>query len=199
MNHIMLDLETFATSFTAGVVSVGACIFDRDKGIVPDYDDTDLTFHERVDLELTPLDQFGDVDPATVAWWLRQEDEARMSLVEGEKHTLDEVLEKFRRWTWRHFAGKAASYTTKTRLWSNGPTFDEVILRNAHARCGREFPIHHRASRCCRTIHDLATACGWKPPSVECTMKHDALADALWQANGVVGMYRHLRQHPVVD
>ena len=69
--HLMIDLETLATSTDAAVLTIGACKFD------PKGDDRDKatrnmpTFYRRIDLQ-SNLDLGRRVDENTLRWWCDQ-------------------------------------------------------------------------------------------------------------------------------
>lgn len=189
---IMLDLETYGVSNDAAIASIGAVGFRvtvrGDNAALFEADspemllETGQAFHARID-PVTSSSQ-GKVDIATVEWWLQQSDEARASLLEGHRISLGEALGRFSDW---------ASKVRAERIWSNGPTFDETILRSAYLRYGDQFPIHYRGSRCCRTMFEMATKVAqWNPgpPNdiaiISGTLKHNALHDAVRQARSVV-------------
>jgi hypothetical protein len=180
--HVMLDLETFGTSSDAAVMAIGACRFDPREGWIDEEADA---FEARVDLGNTPPAKVGALDPATVEWWLQQDEAARLALLAEPRKSLQASVADFNLWI---------GSVKVTHLWSNGPTFDEVILRAAYRRVGRGFPIHYRASRCCRTLHDLARRAGWKPTdAVDAGLvKHRAMHDAIRQARGACEMYAAL-------
>ncbi len=203
---IMVDIETFSTSQNAAIVSIGAVAFNaggENGELFTNSPDALATlgqgFRVNVDLSKTPPSLRGDIDPATVEWWLQQSDEARGMLVNGganPRRGLGVALGEFAEWVRRQGSHN------KLRLWSNGPTFDEIILRSAFVRFGIDFPVHFRGSRCCRTIYDLATSFGWDPKAAAAAVamggpsdlvKHDALSDAVFQARGVVSMQHFLR------
>lgn len=173
----MLDLETLGTGPTAAIVSVGACAFDLETGVIsPD------TFHQKV--EFTPT--MGTIDPSTVLWWFEQSQEARDALLEGERLPLVDVLRNFRAW---------AQKDKVDGLWSNGPTFDEVIIRNACERMGVYLGISFRQSRCCRTFFMLAR--DYKMPrSAFDGVKHNALDDAINQARAMCEVYGRAMNGP---
>jgi len=139
MRDVMLDLETFGTANDAAIVTIGACIFDADTGEIPDRDDGDRCFHAAIHLD----SMTGSLDPGTVLWWLKQEQARRLLLERIETGAYEEMqaLNLFSAWL-QHRLPSPANYDTRVRLWSNGPTFDEVILRAAYKRYGLRFPIH---------------------------------------------------------
>ena len=198
INFVMLDIETLGTGRNAAIMSIGACLFDPIAGRWPREEDpmseVDATFYQKVDLSQGPQEHVGTIDASTVEWWLKQSREAQGSLVAGPRVAIQEALNLFSLWLSKTFARAHLSrYDTDVRLLSNGPTFDEDILRDAFARCKLKFPLHFKTSRCCRTIFDLACQAGWSPKAFgKNEKKHDALGDAIFQARGVCSMYAHL-------
>lgn len=161
--HCMLDLETLGVSSDAHILSVGAVKFDpTGKGM-------DEVLHLKVDSRPQPG---AVIDASTALWWMRQTDEARSMLTSGERFPILFVLARL-----RDFLQGVEC------LWSNGPTFDEVIIRRAFQRCSLEFPVHFAGSRCFRTIRQVGEARGvlYQPPE----KAHDALEDAIAQARFV--------------
>lgn len=203
---IMLDLETFATGQNAAIVSIGAAAFMGDEegqfnslfNATPELLQRNmLGFHRRIDLARSDTDKRGVISPATVEWWLLQSQEARASLVQAPRVPLGQALVEFQTWIEENFA-----QPKKIRLWSNGPTFDERLIREAFDRYGMTFPLSFRGSRCCRTMIELAELYGWdrsqfKELSSD-ILKHNALHDAVFQARGVVLQRSHLRHRLVV-
>lgn len=147
MHHVMLDLETLGTAADAAILSIGAVRFDPVKGVIDDWD----TFYAVV------RDSEGSSDPDTVLWWLRQSADARAAVADplGDVFVCSEfgVLTLLTQWLGDDPKG--------LQLWSNGPTFDEVILRSAYARAGMDWPFSFRRSRCCRTLRALAELAGF--------------------------------------
>ncbi len=200
---IMVDIETFATDTNAAIVSIGAVAFNAggDNAALWTNSPGQLLvdgqgFRVNVDLGKSDPDKRGNVDPATVEWWLQQSDDARAMLVSGDRLPLGEALQEFGQWL-RMQAVKLPG-PAKLTLWSNGPTFDEMILRAAFGRYGMDFPISFRGSRCCRTMFALATDFGWNGKEAAAAapddiVKHDALSDAVFQARGVASMQHFLR------
>ena len=61
--HLMIDLETLATTPEATVLTIGACKFD------PHGNTIDETLYMRVDID----SQDRDIDPNTLEWWSKQD------------------------------------------------------------------------------------------------------------------------------
>ncbi len=198
---VMLDLETFATGQNAAIVSIGAVAFmaDEDSRFNALFSNTPaglekagLGFHRRINLARSNQHLRGVIDPATVEWWMGQSDEARAALVQEPRVQLGVALSEFSTWIEENFAKPK-----RIRLWSNGPTFDERLIREAFDRYNTAFPLSFRGSRCCRTMIELAEMFGWdrdqfKELSAD-ILKHNALHDAVFQARGVMLQRSYLR------
>lgn len=193
----MVDIETFATGPQAAITAIGAVIFDPfDEQ--PQVDEQDV-FEVRIDLSKSRSP--GVIDPATVDWWLKQNDAARLALIEPVgRVSLETGLQQFVDFVHAKVPGGTfgPGFLKKGTFWSNGPTFDERIMREAFARHGVLFPFHFRNSRCCRTMFDTATQLGWKPGKHETKgglglVAHKAVDDAIYQARGIVSMVTYLK------
>lgn len=183
IREVMLDLETFGTGRDAAIVTIGAVEFGS-SALGPDSE-----FYRRIAFNSPG---FGVTDTATVVWWLKQSEDARTELVSEPRVLLKDALADFASWL-RKIAPDAGDYRTGLRLWSNGPTFDEVILRDAYVRTGLLVPWHFKASRCCRTILGEAQALGFLPRNTTTKgVKHSALDDAHHQAKGVMAIRQFL-------
>jgi hypothetical protein len=175
-NHLMLDLETFGTSRDAAIVSIGAVWFDPFGEGVGQQLDAKIDFASR---------NIGRPDVATVVWWLQQNQEVQTALLSGFRVHLDKALHSFCERV--ELEGQVEGF------WSNGPMFDEALLRSAFERCEIAWPklISFRASRDFRTIVQVGQMFGiQRTPSDQ--IKHDALADAIDQASYVQKVFRRL-------
>lgn len=173
MNY-MVDIETLATSHDAAILSIGACEFDpyMGKGV------SKLFYRNITQLSNKAFGR--KTDPETIEWWLQQSPEAQAKLFTEPRVPLIIALADF-----RDFIGKG-----KPKLWSNGPTFDEDILRNAFKNCDVEFPVHYSGSRCVRTTNALLKHRGIDKPERSGT-HHNALDDAIFQAECVILAFQH--------
>lgn len=176
--HIMVDIETFGTGRDAAIASIGACEFDLEGKI-------GRTFSAVVDLGASKSP--GVLNAATVYWWLQQEEKAaRTALIPDSVSDclpLGQTLRIFSQLLRGDFKADKVE-----GLWSNGPTFDEMILRDAYSRYEMDFPVSFRASRCCRTIF------AQRPESLEKPTRegtyHNALDDAIYQAKSIAQILR---------
>jgi len=172
MNNVMVDIETLATSHNATILSIGAVRFDLETGELGE------EFYINVD---PGSQRWREVDPDTVQWWSEQGPAAQAKLTEEPVVPLRTALIEFKKFL-----------NSKDKLWSNGPTFDEVIIRSAFDQLDGTFPLGYWASRCCRTEFALGQYLGVK--KVKPTVKHDALADAIAQAQTVLNIRAELNR-----
>jgi exodeoxyribonuclease VIII len=187
-NHVMVDLETLGGSPDGRIVSIGAVRFDPHQGwnaaplLSPHATLADRcperTFYRAVECRKS----VGRIDLDTVLWWMEQSEPIRKEALSGTM-SLEDVLNEF-----SIFCDGA------DRLWSNGPTFDETILRSAYRHYGLEFPIHYKGSRCMRTLLALAREFGVEIPVLSNENKHNSLADAVRQAKLVTLVIQELRK-----
>jgi hypothetical protein len=169
MNDLMIDLETLSTHNDAAIISIGACLFDMETGQIGP------TFHTHIELDDSLLR--GHISADTVKWWLKQDDAARNAIASPAK-TVKLASALF----------NLCEFITRNKalnLWSNGATFDLVIIRNALERFGYSIPWQYWQERDTRTLVDIAeriTGINAAKTTEFTGTKHDALADAIHQA-----------------
>jgi hypothetical protein len=181
----MLDLETMGTSHNAVVIAIGACFFDPSHGEIGEQ------FYVSLGDWDTQVKAGCTMDAETVAWWLGAKefspnDEARKALFVDSVETISGLF-KF-----MDFVGNFQD----VKMWGNGVDFDNVILRNLykvmnhsiHGPFGLKAPWLYPNSRCFRTLKnefpvDKPLASG---------VKHNALDDAVYQAQWANKIYRSL-------
>jgi exodeoxyribonuclease VIII len=135
----MVDLETFGTDSNSVIVSISAVVFDRATGEIID------TFEKGLNIK-QQLDNGGVMDADTIMWWLSQSKEAQSELTKLGQTDISLALGEF-----AGFCSKNGVY----KIWGNGATFDNVILRNLYKRCGFEFPTPFWSDRDVRTLVDI--------------------------------------------
>ena len=171
MINVMVDLETMGTSATAPIISIGAVFFDED-GLGKE-------FYAAVSLE-DSVKRGGVIDPSTVIWWMQQEESLLGQFVAEQKLggavKLPTALERFTEFVTSECSDR------ELRVWGNGASFDNVILRNAFEVCGLIEPWRFWNDRCFRTIKSLFGNVPYKQPKVA----HNALSDAVAQAEHMV-------------
>ncbi|MEW6016676.1 MAG: 3'-5' exonuclease [Pseudomonadota bacterium] len=170
---VMVDLETMGTAPGSAIVSIGAIAFDPVAGRFGPclYVPIDLTSNLAAGLT---------EDPVTRAWWARQSAAARAVLTDPERVALPDALAELDAY-WREVCGQ--------EFWAHGPNFDETLLTAAYRAVGRRPPWAFWNTRCTRTIY---AAAGVTPDRAK-GVHHNALQDAMNQAEAVVEAYRVLR------
>lgn len=168
MNNVMIDLETMSTKSDAAIVAIGAVKFDA-NGIK---DKINIV----VDLK-SSVDQFGHLDANTILWWMKQAPAARDILTNTEGLHIIDALNML-----SSFIGK------DDRVWGNGATFDNVVLKSAYDNCSIPVPWKYYNNMCYRTLKNLV-------PDVKLIrsgIHHSALDDAMSQANHLVAIMEQL-------
>lgn len=180
---VMIDLETLGTRPDAAIIQVGAVMFEaRDRGRILN----GKGFNRHVLVQ----DGAGTIDHSTIAFWLQEKSAAKMGRALAERaEPLFAVLSALEQWPGEVVEGM--TWDQVETVWSNGAAFDQPILASAYSKMGRNPPWHYRASRCCRTLFDLAGGA----PTIDWTglTPHDALDDSIGQAMQVQSAMALLR------
>jgi hypothetical protein len=116
-------------------------------------------------------------DEHTVKFWQQQSPEAIGPLLNSQaKVSLQSALSDF-----------AKLVQGNTWLWAKGPDYDCVELAACYRACRMKLPWFYRNTRDVRTIMALADVEPVKPK-----LAHDALSDAIAQAETVTQAYQQL-------
>ena len=176
--QVMLDLETLDTVPGGVILSVGACAFDVENGV--DEEDTFYMVVSRHSSEWAGL----TVNADTLTWWEKQSPEARKVLTEAREggYPLAYVLGCLAGWLQSH---------GNPPVWTNGPGFDEAFLAVAARRIDVPAPIPFRKSRCFRTLRAMFGD-DVVEPMTTVGVHHNALSDAIYQAQYAVSIFRYL-------
>lgn len=172
--HCMIDLETGGTGQDAAILSIGAVKFEATRrGEILD------RFHVKVDLE-SCVAKGMKIEAGSFMWWLDPDRaEARAKILDGERVDIASTLEGFTMWF---------GMGNHTPIWSNGATFDIMIMRHAFKLCGLECPWKFWNERCFRTLKNLAPS-----RAAAASVAHDALDDAIAQAYVVQELNQQLQ------
>ncbi len=163
-DNIMIDIETLGTRPGCTVLSIGAVDFDE-HGV------GERMFYEAICPD--SCSQWGlTIEPRTVMWWLEQNEAARNMLIKTKKTPLDIVLGNF----------KAAFNWKGKRVWCNGASFDFPILTAAFDAVGQSAPWEYWSQTDYRTLKNIVPRDVFEAAKVEAAVAHDALADAMAQA-----------------
>lgn len=168
--HLMVDLETLATTPNATILTIGAVTFNPNNSDIYD------SFYKKIELEsYEGLDSF--IDDGTIEWWSKQDKAVQEEAFdpEGRENILD-VMNDF----YRFCMGSS-------KFWSHGSTFDIIILEHYFRQLNKPYPWKFWEVRDTRTLFDL----GFDPEMPQAN-KHHALEDARRQAIGVQNMFKKL-------
>ena len=181
MLDYMIDLETLSTQQDAAILSIGVCQFDIETGNIGE------TFTRHVALDDNPLR--GHISADTVKWWLKQDESARLAISDSKNtRKLASCL-----FDLREFIPK----NKNLKVWSNGATFDLVIVRHALERHGLFTTWQYWQERDTRTLVDIAerlTSINASKVANFIGVKHDALSDAIHQAGYISHAYNLIKQ-----
>ena len=167
--HLMIDLETLATTPEATVLTIGACKFDPNGNTIDD------TLYMRVEID----SQDRDIDPNTLEWWSKQDKQIQEeAFSDADRIPLQQAMKKL----------YSFGFGTNN-VWSHGSIFDIVILENICRRLQQAVTWKFWQVRDTRTLFDIAN------DDVIVEGKHNALNDALAQAKAVQQSYKKLYGH----
>jgi exodeoxyribonuclease VIII len=168
--HLMVDLETLATSPDAAILTIGAVLFDPYSTRIYD------KLYMRVDLDSTTALGM-KIDDSTIEWWSKQSAAAQEEAFSEENRIpITEAIEKFHKFAWNSEA-----------FWSHGSIFDINILDTYYRALKKAPPWNYWQVRDTRTVFDL----GYDPELPKVTA-HNALEDANAQAIGVQTIMRKI-------
>lgn len=183
MNNLMIDIETLSTRPDAAILSIGAVFFDTESGELGE------TFHCGV--RMKDDDLYGHIDPETVKWWLDRPQDQLDRLITTTDHGLD-IINALGQLT--GFISDYADYTDTLKVWAKSPEFDLTILSSAIRRSGLYVPWEYYNQRDVRTVLDIGENLLDANTKLEFNgEKHDALNDAIHQANQVIEVYTNNR------
>jgi exodeoxyribonuclease VIII len=168
MFDVMLDVESMGTGPDGALLAIGAVFFDENKGVLGD------EFYRTINLA-TAVRDGGETDPATIMWWLGQDDAAR-NAVRFNGYDIVEALTDF-----CAFVNNRVR-TEDARMWGCSPTFDCLKIERALKRCKLPVPWKYFNERCYRTIRERNKS----TLPIERTGLHNALDDAKYQATHLI-------------
>jgi len=153
MNNVMIDLESLGQEPGNVIVTLSAVQFDITTG------DIGKVFHESISIE-DSLKEGLTIDPSTVMWWMTQNENARMQMVETQNNpdSLVEVLNKFATWLNHlpHATVRELYRKSDIVMWGRGPRFDMGLLSYAYKLIGyKKTPWDFRKERCVRTYESI--------------------------------------------
>lgn len=180
MNHLMLDLETMGTKPNAPIVSIGAVFFNPENGQLGKEFYTPVSIESAINAGAVPCGK-------TISWWLLQSLEARSAICTRDALDISEALSEF-----SEFIYEYADDIKSLKVWGNGATFDNVIIRQSYERSELVCPWEYWGDHDVRTMVTLGLNIGFNPKH-EMPFDgdvHNALADAKHQAKYVSAIWQ---------
>ena len=170
----MIDIETLGTAIDTTVLTIGAIKFDLLGNELVDQQFE--SFYVRVDID--SCDRLGlTSSDETLAWWAKQTPEAQdEAFSSGDRVSIEEALQQLHKFCWNC-----------STVWSNGATFDIVILEYIYRKLNKSPPWNYYDIRCVRTLFNMGIN-----PKMPKETAHNALIDSYYQAIGVQNVMREL-------
>ena len=175
MADIMIDIESLDTGPDCVILTIGAVLFDpKGVGII-----------ERLELRPTIEDQTElfnrTINEDTLRWWSTQSEAAQEeALGDRDRVSFSECMDILYKWCWKYNNGK---------VWSNGASFDIVVMESAWRNFKQLPPWNFWNIRDTRTIYDIT---GVKLKADGHVTSHKAVEDAERQAVVVQQAYMKL-------
>ena len=165
---LSIDLETLGTKAGCVITQIGLTAFDAEA------DDNYNTVSTLIHVDPQSALDFGmHVSWSTIAWWLQQNETARVGMATAKGHRLDNAVNDTTEFVKTNCADRV-------RVWGNGATFDVTLLEAAYDLIKWPVPWQFRDVRDIRTIYGLKPCANIERPLA--TVEHDAMADAIAQA-----------------
>jgi hypothetical protein len=178
-DHVMLDIETTDNIHTANIISIGAVRFDKSC--------PDLQQEFYAGLDLQDGASYGLTTGAdTMAWWDKKSPEAREVFNTPGRLDLRTALTSF-----NAFVGQVPN----TKVWGNGVTFDNTIVRNAFKAVQIEPCWNYQNDMCFRTMLR-----NFFIKRINFGVAHNALDDAKSQALTLIRVWELIKNgtHPKI-
>ena len=182
MNNLMIDLETMGKKPDAPIVEIGGVFFDPQTG------ELGAEFYTAVDLA-SDMNLGAKPDGDTIIWWLKQSSEARSAICVDDAQNIASALSEL-----SAFISRNSENPNYMKVWGNGASFDNVILRAAYDRVALTCPWKFWNDCDVRTMVLLGKQMGFDPKRNMPFdgIAHNALADARHQAKYVSAIWQRL-------
>ena len=170
MKSVMLDLETLGTRPGCAILTLGAIKFDPYN-----IDAFGASLYLRFNVD-EQIELGREVQQDTLDWWAKQDAVIREEALGDENRvSLDDATKQLNKFL-----------VGVETIWAQGPVFDIVILENLYRQINKPIPWNYWQIRDSRTlfgVHGDPRVKGRKG-------HHDALADCIYQAQGVQQIYQ---------
>ncbi len=187
-HDVMLDIETLGLENDAVVLSIGAVKFRLDtRDSQRTLDDPSRCFYSILDTD-DQRSRGRTISDSTVEWWATQSRKARSVFFSEEKEQSKDVVERL-----GEFLSKVR------RVWGNGNTFDNAIVKDLFKTYDVEYPVHYTGDLDLRTltyIWNLLKKAAKRTVRPKVKFKgtaHNALDDAKSQVLEAQNMYSELK------
>lgn len=181
-HDLMIDVESAGKGPSGALMSIGAVFFNYTDACV-----LGPTFYRVIHLS-TAVRDGGTMDPSTFRWWMRQGQEARFAVAFGGDEIRD-VLKDLTTYI------ETTSTVKDVRPWGNSPSFDMQKIDHAYRAAGLAVPWHFTNERCFRTVRNMFPGVVYDPKD-KGTGNHNALDDAIFQANHLIKIRNRNRKAP---
>jgi hypothetical protein len=173
--NIMIDIETLGVKENSVILSIGACVVNKEK--LTFSAQHDITFYKTVDITTQPN---RTINQDTIDFWdISSNSKAKKEAFSGKCDLKDTLKELY------NFIHQFYSPV----LWCKGSDFDFVILRHAYAQLELLVPWQYNA------IRDLRTLVKAFPQALSKDINknpHNALEDAIFQARQLEAINSYL-------
>lgn len=143
MKHIMMDIETLSTNSNGVITTISAVQFNLETGKIGKQFETAIVIDEQVD-------DGAIIDIDTVVWWMSQDEEAIKAMLRIPKVSVGKALLDFNDWI-----KSLKQPINDIKLWGNGVSFDNVMVRNLYKRSNIEFALPYWCDNDVRTLVTL--------------------------------------------
>lgn len=167
----MVDIETLGSSMDAHILSIGIVTFDDEKIL------------ERFYYPLGLEDQNRKIELNNLKFWMKESTFYNECFPENPLN-LKDVLIRIK-----------DIFKECKSVWANPPGFDTDILRHAYEQVTGEKGtrlVHYRKDMCCRSLHRIYNLRKKKTNIIKNPNKHNALADAKYQALNVIRILKEI-------
>lgn len=177
MNALMIDIETLSLRPTAQVTQIGYCAANLRTGeylILP------------INIWVAP--HGGHIDMGTVAWWMRQSNEARLAVFGAESKLLTPAEAFVELQTAYDYLQSQGEDQNSATVWGSPAMFDLPILTNMWAGLPKEKPWRYNMERDLMTLYKMLDPTGTLRS--EAAIAHDAASDAKAQMDNLIAIFQ---------
>ena len=136
----MMDIETLSTDSNGVITTISAVQFNLESGKMG------KTFETAIEIK-PQVDAGAVIDIDTVVWWMSQDEEAIKAMLRIKKVSVFKALTDFNAWI-----VSLGFPLNNMKLWGNGVSFDNVMVRNIYKRHDIEFILPYWCDNDVRTL-----------------------------------------------